>query len=165
VSLSSSKLSNELVKLAISGGFPRDPYEAGKRWAHAYALYAADAMSIPPTAAPPASLAAGEATLAALLGALWTSSRSAPQSANGMASGLTAFWLAPPVVFGAGLVTAVTGTSALASALQGIWASNQSGKQSADFCAKKVAAAIHAFTLTVITTTPSGGGPVIGAIT
>ncbi len=158
-----SKLANGIVDLGKN--YPGSPEEAGKRWAHAYALYAADAMSIPPTAAPPNSLVAGEKVLAAALAATWRSSRTANQTANQMASALTAFWLAPPVTFGAGLVTAVPGTSALASALPGIWASNQGGRQSAEFCAKKVAAAIHAFTSTVITTTPFSPSPIIGPIT
>jgi hypothetical protein len=158
-----SKLANALVDLGKN--YPASPEAAGKRWAHAYALYAADAMSIPPTAAPPASLAAGEQVLARALAAVWRSSRVAQQTAQGMASALTAFWFAPPVVFGAGVVSSVTGTSALASALPGIWASNQRGRQSAEFCAKKVAAAIHAFTSTVITTTPFSPSPIIGPIT
>ncbi len=160
---SASKLANSLVDLGRN--YPGSPEEAGKRWAHAYALYAADAMSIPPTAAPPASLGAAERLLAQSLGKVWKTSRTAYTSAQGMAAALTAFWLAPPVVFGAGVVSAVGGTSALASALPGIWASNQRGKQSADFCAKKVAAAVHAFTTTVITTTPFSPSPIIGPIT
>jgi hypothetical protein len=165
VSLTASKLANEIIKLAQDKSFPKDTLEAGKRWAHAYALYAADAMSIPPTAAPPASLVPGEQTLAAALAAVWSSSRSSPTTAQGMATALTAFWLAPPVVFGAGVVTSVTGTSALQSALISIWTSNLSGRQSADFCAKKVAAAVHTFTLTVITTTPFSPSPIVGPIT
>lgn len=165
MSLVASKLANEIVKLAQANSFPGNSFEAGKRWAHAYAVYAADALSIPPTAAPPASLATAERGLATALGSVWLSSRSASTTAQGMATALTAFWLAPPVVFGAGVVTSVTGTSALSSALIGIWASNLSGKQSAEFCAKKVAAAVHAFTLTVITTTPFSPSPVVGPIT
>lgn len=164
MSLTASKLANEIVKLAQDKSFPKNTVEAGKRWAHAYAVYAADAMSIPPTAAPPASLTAGEQTLAAALASVWASSRTSPTTAQGMAAALTAFWLAPPVVFGAGLVTAVPGTSALAAALQGVWSSNQRGKLSAEACARKVAAAVHAFTTTVITTTPFSPSPIVGPI-
>ncbi len=158
-----SKLARAIVSLGTQ--YPKDAYEAGKRWAHAYALYAADAMSIPPTAAPPASLAANERVLATALGALWQTSRTATQTAQGMATALTAFWLSPPVVFGAGVVTAVPGTATLSSALLGVWSSNLAGKQSADFCARKVAAAVHVFTSTVITTTPFSPSPIIGPIT
>jgi hypothetical protein len=164
VPLKASKFEKGILDLANGKGksYPNNPIEAGKRWAHAYAVYAADAMSIPPTAAPPASLAAGERVLATALAAVWTSSRTAQQTATGMANALTAFWLTPPVAFGAGLVTAVQGTSALAQALPGIWASNHHATN--EQAVKKVAAAVHAFTLTVITTTPFSPSPIVGPI-
>lgn len=155
---SASKLARGLADLAKN--YPGSPEEAGKRWAHAYAEYAADAQNN--LAAPP-TLAGAEALLAETLGKVWRGSRTAYTSAQGIAAALTVFWLTPPVVFGTGVVTAVGGTSALASSLPGIWASNQAGKQSSEFCANKVAAAVHAFTTTVITTTPPG--PVVAPIT
>lgn len=162
--LQANKFERGILDLASGKSFPQNPVEAGKRWAHAYAVYAADAMSIPPTAAPPNSLAVGEQVLASALAIVWTGSRTAPQTANGIASALTAFWLTPPVTFGLGLVTAVEGTPVLAQALPGIWASNQGGRKPPEVCVRTVAAAVHTFTLTVITTTPSGGGPVVGPI-
>lgn len=159
MSLSASKLANEIVKLNQDKSYPKDSYEAGRRWAKAYAAYAADGRAS--GGVPPAPLTANESVLAAALGSLWASCRDPGTDAQGMASALTAFWLAPPVVFGSGAVTAVGGTSALQSALPGVWASNQGGKQSAESCAKKLAAVIDTFTHTVIVTLP---GPIVGPI-
>ena len=158
MALQQSKLASGLLELASGKNFPKDPLEAGKRWAHAYVEYAKVAMS--PVGAPP-TFAGGEQILAAALASVWASSRSAPTTAQGIAAALTAFWLTPPVVFGAGVVTSVVGTSALASALPGVWASNYPGTP--EQATRKVAAAIHTFTITVITTTP-GGPPVVGPI-
>jgi len=159
VSLSASKLANEIVKLATDKQYPKDSYEAGKRWAHAYALYAADGRAS--GGIPPAPLTANEQVLAAALGSLWATCRDMGTDAQGMASALTIFWLSPPVVFGSGAVSAVAGTSALQSALPGVWSSNQGGKQSAEVCARKLAAVIDTFTHTVTVTLP---GPIVGPI-
>jgi len=157
--LTASKLANEIVKLATDKQYPKDSYEAGKRWAHAYALYAKDGRAN--GSIPPAPLTTNEAALAAALGSLWATCKDSATNAQGMASALTIFWFSPPVVFGPGAVTAVGGTSALQSALLGIWASNLAGKQSEAVCARKLAAAIDLFTHTVVVTLP---GPIVGPI-
>src|SRR5882672_3670618 len=74
-----SKLAQGILDLASGRNFPKDPYEAGRRFAHSYAQYAANALSFAPAPAPPNSLTAGEHVLAAALGAIWTTSRIAPQ--------------------------------------------------------------------------------------
>jgi hypothetical protein len=62
------------------------------------------------------------------------------------------------------VVTSVVGISALAQALPAVWFVNQAGKLSADAACRSVAAAIDAFTHTVIVTTP-GSPPIVGPIT
>ena len=158
MALDQSKLVQGLLAICDGTSFPRSFEEAGKRWAHAYATYAADAQSFV-LEVPPNSLAAGERVLAGQLAVAFAASYIAPQTAYALAQGLTAFWLAPPVTFGTGLVTAVGGTSALAQALPSIWLANVAGKRDARTCCQLIAAQIHAFTLTVVTTTPNPSPP------
>lgn len=161
MALSSSTLARALLAISDPANIPRTPEEAGQKWAQAYADYAAAAMS--PVAAPPASLAAGQAVLARALGATFRTSLAAPQTASQMAAAFTAFWLTPPVVFGAGLVTAVTGTTVLAAGLPGVWAANTASSAPAEPAMQRVAGLLDVFTHTVIVTTP-GAPPVVGPI-
>ena len=158
MALKPSVLAQGILAIADGTSFPASYEEAGKRWAHAYAAYAKSAMSfgIPQ---PPNSLDAGEKVLAGIFASSFASSFLTQQTAQQMAAGLTAFWLTPPVTFGTGVVTAVGGTSALAQALPGIWASNMASRLPASTCCQLIAAAIHTFTLTVITTTPNPATP------
>jgi hypothetical protein len=158
MALDQSKLVQGLLAICDGTSFPRSFEEAGKRWAHVYADYAQAAQSFV-VQAPPNSLAAGERVLAGQLAIAFAASYIAPQTAYALAQGLTSFWLAPPVTFGTGLVTAVGGTQALAQALPGIWLANVQGRRDAQTCCKLIAAAIHAFTLTVVTTTPNPSPP------
>lgn len=163
MALDQSSFAQGIVDLA-GRSFPKDPLEAGTRWARAYAQYAQKALSFAPTPAPPI-LVAGEQLLAQSLAATWRTSLTAPQTAQQIAAALTTFWFVPPVEFGLGVVTLVGGTAALGSALVGIYTSNQAGELSPDQCAQKIAAAVHAFTITVITTTPvPAAPPAIGPI-
>jgi len=157
VSLVAAKLASGLLKLSQTP--PKNYVEAGRLWSEAYAQYAVTAQS--PTAAPPAPLEPNRQVLAAALAATFVASRNPVQTANQIASALTVFWLAPPVVFGPGVVTAVGGTQALASVLPGAWVSNTIPRMSAEAAAQKIAAVIDLFTHTVIVTSP---GPIVGPI-
>jgi len=159
VPLSSSKLAQELFKVVDPKSRPQDAYAAGRVWASAYAVYAADAQA---SGIPPAPLEANERLLATALGAAFAGSRAAGQTANGIANALTVFWFSPPVVFGAGAVTAVGGTDALAQALQGTWAVNQASRADQVQAMRNVAVVVDAFTHTVLVTLP---GPVTVPLT
>lgn len=159
-----SSFAQGILSLADGTSFPADPVEAGRRWANAYVVYASAALSFAPTPAPPIFVG-GEQLLASTLASVWASSVDAFQTANQIASALTAFWFTPPVEFGLGVVTAVLGTSVLSSALPGIWTQNQLSVSPPELCAQQIAAAVHAFTMTVITTTPvPAAPPAIGPI-
>jgi hypothetical protein len=146
--------------------------DAGQRWAAAYAVYAAGATSVSGDTAP--SLAANEAALAALLGAAFANPSSPPtQTAQAIATAMTAFWLTPPVVLvGApvsAIVTAVAGTAALQAGLLAIWAALVAAPDPNDPAGQ--AAAQHAsvldlFTKTVIVTHvfPAPAPPVVAPI-
>jgi hypothetical protein len=152
--------------LEIASNHPANYEEAGKRWAHAYATYAKDALTIPsPTPLPATLTGAEERVMGGVLGAAFAASFLTPQTALAFDNACTAFWFAPPVIFGAGVVTAVGGTGTLASGLPSIWAANVAGRLDSQTCCKLIAAAFHAFTLTVIVTVPNlSGPPFIGPI-
>lgn len=158
MALDPSVLAQGILHIADGKSFPKSYEEAGKRWAHAYATYAKSAQSFV-LMAPPNSLDAGEKVMAGALAIAFAASFLDRQTATAMAAALTAFWLAPPVTFGTGLVTAVGGTQALAQALPSIWEGNMAARLPASACCKLIAAAIHAFTLTVVTTTPNPSPP------
>ena len=158
--LSSPTLSSGLQNI----GFPSTHADAGNIWAAKYAAYAADAIS--PMGGAPASLAAAEATLGATLGAAFAAG--SPASViSAFVNGLTAFWLAPPVVFAGtppGAVTLVGGAPALGPALSATFASNIAGKLSKQACSDAIAAVLDTFTRTVIVTHPVVPTPVVGPI-
>lgn len=157
--LDPSKLAQGL-KSALTNPSPSDFVDAGRKWANAYADYASDAESL--GGGGPVGLDIAQNLLAATLAATFAVSLDPVSTASQMASALTALWLAPPVVFGTGLVTAVGGTSILAAGLPAVFVANSVGQLTADQSYQALAGLIHAFTITVITTTPPA--PTIGPI-
>jgi len=142
------------------GRWPATHAEAGEAWAALYRAYAEGAQSCKALSPLPTALDAAEATLRSLLTVLFQAGAAAPPpgvnpstTANGIASGLTAFWLTPPVAFPPdGLVTVVAGTAALAAGLLSTWASNLAIPPpgvTAQAAAAQHAALIDAFTHTV----------------
>lgn len=159
MALLSATLSTQLQNI----GFPSTHAAAGQAWADAYEAYAAAAQS--PLGAV-GSLAAAKATLAAVLGPAFASQTPATVL-SGIANGLTAFWLTPPVVFAGappGAVTVVGGTAALPAALSAVFANNIASKASKPAACDAIATALHTFTLTVIVTHPVVPTPVVGPI-
>jgi hypothetical protein len=115
----------------------------------------------------PAALDAGQAVLQQALTVTFATSVDPVTTASQMANAFTAFWFLPPVVFSGtppGLVTAVGGTAALAVALPAIWLSNQLSKLTTEQSAQAIAAALDAFSRTVIVTHPVVPTPVVGPI-
>lgn len=155
MSLDPATLSSGILAMLGEGNFPADAADAGQRWADAYATYAADARS--PIVGHPTGLAAHEPALASAL-TVALQARDASAFASAMDSGLTAFWLAPPVTFSGsppGTVTAVGGTGTLAPVLLAVFAANIAGEVSNPASADAIAEAIDEFTRTVIVTHPS----------
>lgn len=140
----------------MATNFPATHSEAGKRWAQAYGDYAAAAMSL--AGGSPIVQGAVDA-LGGVLGNLFAGGLAAPA----MDAAFVAFWLAPPMAFAGpfpGVVTAVPSVPGLA----GVFASNVEGKASADAAMGAIAAALHAFTLTVIVTDATVPTPTVGPI-
>ena len=135
-------------------------------WGGIYVAYAAGAIS--PGGGGPGPLAAAQAALAAAFLSA-AGGTSAAATAAALSAAFTAFWLTPPVSFAftppnttPGAVTLVSGTAALQAAIAGMppAATRRAG-------AEQFAAAIHAFTMTVVVThpnTPPVVPPVVGPI-
>lgn len=163
MALDPNKLKQLLLQLSQSP--PQTPQEAGRRWASAYAAYAADAVS--PMGGSPIGLDPGEAVLGNLLGITFATSRDPNTTAQAYATGFTAFWFVPPVAFTGtppGVVTLVGGTAALAPALLSVWASNLAGRLREEQAMQAIAAVLDTFTRTVIVTHPVVPTPVVGPI-
>lgn len=135
----------------LAGAFAapvRDASTAARRHAIAYECYARSAMA---GAFPWAATGAErERLVQSLLGAMIPAG-SGPQMAGAWAQGLLAFWLAPPVVFGAGVVTAFPGQPALAAALT---AAFSNPNNTAATAAVSVSQALDAATRTILVTLP-----------
>lgn len=127
-----------------------DVVAAGQAWAAAYADYAAVAMA---GVAAPVFTGLEEDTLAAGMTAAFTAGVASlgTTTLTDMELAFQAFWLVPPVVFGAGVVTLAP--PGLAAALAAVFAAGAVATTSAEVAAA-VAAAIHAWTLTVTVTLP-----------
>ena len=125
--------------------------DAAQQWAQAYATYAQMGMAggIPPV------LTGGEAKglESKLYGVL-----SAPKSATAAtialawATGVVAFWSAPPVSFGPGKV--IMAALALPIITPGLTAVFSNGKTSAEACASQMASVLDGATKTVIVLLP-----------
>ena len=149
----------------LSDESPQGFAEAGRRWSALYASYAADARSV--LGGAPIGLSVAESLLTRTLAGVFATSSDPVTTAQNMAAALTAFWLLPPVAFSGatpGAVTAVGGTVFLAAALASAWGSNLASRAPAPQAAASVAAALHAFTETVIVTHPTPT-PTVGPIT
>jgi hypothetical protein len=158
--LDPSKLQGDLR--AIFQNPPTDVGQTGQRWAQAYVNYAGDAITL--QGGSPVGLDAGKPLLAQTLATLFAIPLSPPPAtAANIAAALTAFWFLPPVATSdPGIVTAVAGTALLATALVTVWTANVAAQASADQSAAAIAAAMDAFTRTVIVTIPPV--PIIGPL-
>src|SRR6185437_16053759 len=147
---------------------PSKAPDMARKWARAYASYAAGAIT--PLGGSPLtpSLDAAEATLEeALTGIFSNPYQLAPQTASLMAAAFTSFWLLPPVVTTdapPGLVTAVAGTALLQTALIATWLSNLAGRMSGEQAARGIAAALDAFSRTVLVTIATVPTPISGPL-
>jgi len=179
MALNPAKLKQGLVDVNGSGkNFPKTPLEAAKRWARAYASYAADAMSL--GGAAPVPLTPNEASLAAALTVVFSNPNSLPpQTAQVYAAAFTAFWFSPPVAFPLtpvgtplpppvlpGIVTVVGGSAALPGLLLAAWASNFAARAPDSVAMTKLASVLDTFTRTVIVThlISVPGPPIVGPI-
>ena len=161
--LSSASLASALEDLfAGAGGHPVSETEAGERWAKAYRSYAAKALA--GTTAPlNASLTAAEPILAGTLAGGFTTAKAA--GAGGVAAlaavmdgAFVAFWLAPPVAFaipatGPPAMTGIVSLAppgVLASALSALFLAGVAQQASAAQQAQALAAALDAWTRTVL---------------
>lgn len=138
----------------LAGAFAapvRDASTAARRHAIAYECYARSAMA---GAFPWAATGAErERLVQSLLGAMIPAG-TAPQMAAAWAQGLFAFWSVPPVIFGAGAVTAFPGQPGLQAALTGIFGNPGNTAASA---AAAVGQALDAATRTILVTLPIVG--------
>jgi len=156
MALAVSQLEADLRAIMAGPDFPQTGFDAGTRWARAYASYAAGAQSV--SGDSPPSLAANESALGALLGAAFSNPSGDPsQTAGNIAAALTAFWFSPPVVFTgppvSAIVTAVAGTAVLQAALLSLWASILAAPDPDDPAGQAAhlhAAALDVFTRTVV---------------
>jgi hypothetical protein len=141
--------------------------DMARAWARAYASYAIDGTTV--LGGHPVTLDAAQATLqGALTGIFANPYQLAPQTASQMAAAFTAFWLLPPVATldGAfpGVVTAVAGTGLLQTALVSAWVSNLASRASGEQAARGIAAALDAFSRTVVVTIATVPDPTIGPL-
>lgn len=113
-----------LVPSIIENGFkamietnPSSAQDACDQLAGYYFAYAATALAgvVPPTLLP-AAQTLFSANLFALLG-VDPPAGTAASAAGAFVTAVTSFWMTPPVVFGAGVVTAFPGAGALQAAL------------------------------------------------
>ncbi len=148
-------------------GKPAKAAEMAQKWSRAYASYAIKGVTV--LGGGPVTLDAAQATLErALTGIFSNPYQLAPQTATLMATAFTTFWLLPPVatLSGAfpGVVTAVAGTALLQAALISTWLSNFGARASAEQAARGVAAALDAFSRTVIVTIATVPTPTVGPL-
>lgn len=124
---------------------------AASAYASAYQVYAASATAgvFPwvPTGVEEVSLRS------ALLGG-FSAKVSGATAAAGWATGLLAFWMAPPVAFGVGAVTSFSGQGVLQATLSGLF-SVPSGSR--EMVAGQLSTALDIATRTVIVTIPGIG--------
>jgi hypothetical protein len=94
---------------------PANPIDAANKMAKVYTDYARQAAA--PGAGPATLTGAETAAMANVLVGGFNPLGAASAAAGGLVGGITTFWLAPPVVFGAGVVVAWPGPPALGSCL------------------------------------------------
>jgi|SRR5665213_647468 len=161
--LDPNPLTHDIVNImAAPGAAPA----VARAWARAYANYGSNAIS--PLGGSPLSLEPSRATLeTALVGIFSNPYQLPPQTASLMSLAFTAFWFLPPVVTTdtpPGIVTAVAGTALLQTALLSTWLGKFAARASAEQAAVGIAAALDAFTRTVIILIPIIPTPVIGPL-
>ncbi len=105
--LSAAKLEGYLARDYFTQGSP-EFFKPAQRFASAYRRYAKDARSCQGQGAAPGTLEAAELKLAAFLGAQLPQSRDPLRFCNVFATGLTTFWLLPPIAFLGGTPGLVT---------------------------------------------------------
>lgn len=153
--------------MAVTTRFPRTPVEAGANWANAYFQYAKMAHSpLGGTAIPAQVEAARELLARQLMLAFATPVPDKSITASAMATALTSFWFAPPMVFAGtppGVVTAVLGTVELRNGLVLVWTQSLAEHASADLVSNRIGQLFEAFTHTVIVTHP-GAPPIVGPL-
>jgi hypothetical protein len=155
--LNSGALGDDLAALFEGrDGYPESTTEAAKAWAATYRGYAAAAHA--GAAAPLApGLAAAETTLAGRLDTIFTRARGGATGtiASDLDAAFVAFWLTAPIQFASppvmGAVTAAP-PDALGPALAGVFAAGAAQGRPAADQAKALAAAIDAWTRTVVVT-------------
>lgn len=155
MSLSEGKLEGYLARDYFTQG-SREFVEPAKRFASAYARYAKDAQSCQGQGPVAASIAAAQLKLAAWLGVQLPTSRSPLQFVNIFATGISAFWLLPPVAFlgtTPGVVTVAVPATLQAALLGVITTATAEGKAfslTPAKVAKLWAKALDAWTKTVL---------------
>jgi hypothetical protein len=102
-----------LVPVILEKGFldiinnpPANPREAADKMSQVYGDYAKAAASV---FGPAAFTGAEQKAMASVLAGGFNPNGAAPAASGGIVGGITAFWLSPPVVFGAGVATVVPG--------------------------------------------------------
>lgn len=165
--LNPSKLSRSLEQIFHKPA--QRPDEIARVWAQAYSGYALDATAPLGGSPLPPSIAAGQGLLYTSLMSLFSASRDQVTSAQGYSNFLTAFWMAPPVVFAGappGLVTLVPGAAIMAGTLLTVWGQNLVSRASPQQAAQAIAQVLDTFTRTVIVTQlpPGPGPPIVGPI-
>jgi hypothetical protein len=146
-----------LVPIILEKGFrdiierpPKNPIDAANKMAGVYADYARAAASL----FGPATFTGAEVrAMAGVLASGFNPYGAPPAASGGLIRGITVFWTAPPVVFGAGVATAFTGAPALGSCLS---SSFTNPKVPAAVAAKLLANCFDTATRLVLVT---GGGP------
>lgn len=129
---------------------------AASRWADAYKDYAEDARSsfgVSPTPLDPQALA--------LAGILSTAFAALTDPSAQMETAFISFWLTPPAVFGAGVVTVAP--AGLGALLHSTFAQNLS-VDTPELAAENIAGVLDSWTKMVQVTTPTPGGPVTAPI-
>lgn len=134
-----------------------DMADAAASWASGYADYAAVATA---NGVIPAFTGLEEGVLAGALAAAFAGGVASlgTTTLSAMELAFQAFWMVPPVLFGAGVVTLAP--PGLSSLLAAVFATGVAAATSAEVAAN-VAAAIHAWTLTVTVTFP---GPTVATL-
>lgn len=148
-----------LLPIVLEKGFrdiiekpPKNPIDAANKMANVYADYASAAIS----AVGPAAFTGAEARkMAGIIAGGFNPLGAPPAASGGLINGIAAFWLAPPVSFGGGVVVAWPGPPALGSCLA---SSFYNSKVPAAVAAKLLANCFDAATRLVLVQ-PIGPGP------
>ena len=139
--------------LAIINSPPATPAIAAVQWGAAYDAYAKLGMA----GIIPGTFTGSEASqfAAAILPAFNNTNGTQVTAVAGFVLALTKYWMVPPVVYGVGAVTAITGLAALSTMFSTAYSS-------ADAAASNIATFLDTCTKTVIVTLP---GPTLVTLT